>query len=132
MLIKRAERQARRGTLASMLPAQASDGVDRRIFLRRSGVVAGGLAALGALPLSGVRKAEAGPPPAPGAMLATRKNVCSARIARSAARSSPRLPMACGPARSRAGTRRSIAARTAAKARPCATTCSASAGYATR
>ncbi len=59
MLIKRTERQARRGTLAAALANQAIGGLDRRTFLRRSGFVAGGLAALGALPLASVRKAEA-------------------------------------------------------------------------
>ena len=77
MLIKRAQREARRPTLAADLPVQASAGVDRRSFLRRSGLAAGGLAALGTLPLGAVRKAEAGPPPPPGATLATRKNVCT-------------------------------------------------------
>ena len=51
MLIKRAQREARRGTLATKLPEQANAGVDRRAFLRRSGLAAGALAALGALPL---------------------------------------------------------------------------------
>ena len=41
MLIKRTERQARRGTLAGAL--QTGSNLDRRAFLRRSGVVAGGL-----------------------------------------------------------------------------------------
>ena len=63
MLIKRTERQARRGTLARALPCQGDGGLDRRAFLRRSGLAAGGLATLGALPLGSVRKAEAGPPP---------------------------------------------------------------------
>ncbi len=49
MLIKRTERQARRGTLAAALPGQTEAGLDRRSFLRRSGLVAGGLAALGTL-----------------------------------------------------------------------------------
>ncbi|UVO27144.1 twin-arginine translocation signal domain-containing protein [Bradyrhizobium arachidis] len=39
----------------------------RRTFLKRSGVAAGALAALGNLPLGGLRKAEAGPPPPAGA-----------------------------------------------------------------
>ena len=56
MLIKRTERQARRGTLASALPCQDDGGLDRRAFLRRSGLVASSLAALGALPLGSVRK----------------------------------------------------------------------------
>src|SRR6185312_9613766 len=50
---------------------------DRRTFLRRSGLVAGGLTALGALPLAGMRKAEAGPPPVKGATVTIRKNVCT-------------------------------------------------------
>ena len=49
MLIKRTERQARRGTLAGALPSQIDGGLDRRTFLRRSGLAAGGLATLGAL-----------------------------------------------------------------------------------
>ena len=76
MLIRRAERQARRGTLAAFA-SQSDRGLDRRSFLRRSGLVAGGLAALGALPLASVRKAEAGPPPAAGAQVAIRKSVCT-------------------------------------------------------
>ena len=76
MLIKRAQREVRRGTLSADLAPPASGGFDRRSFLRRSGFAAGSLAALGALPLGAVRKAEAGPPP-PGAALATRKNVCT-------------------------------------------------------
>ena len=77
MLIKRAQREARRATLIAALPIQASGGLDRRSFLRRSGLAAGSLAALGTLSLGSVRKAEAGPPPLPGATLATRKNVCT-------------------------------------------------------
>ena len=57
MLIKKSERQARRGALAAAFANQTSGGIDRRSFLRRSGLAAGGLAALGALPLGGVRKA---------------------------------------------------------------------------
>ncbi|HTK14499.1 MAG TPA: molybdopterin-dependent oxidoreductase [Xanthobacteraceae bacterium] len=76
MLIKRTERQAHRGSLAA-LATQSTSAVDRRTFLRRSGLVAGGLATLGALPLASVRKAEAGPPPAKGATVTIRKNVCT-------------------------------------------------------
>ena len=76
MLIKRTERNARRGSLATL--AGTSDrGLDRRSFLARSGLVAGGLAGLGSLPLAGVRKAEAGPPPPPGAAVTIRKNICT-------------------------------------------------------
>ena len=77
MLIKRAQREARRGTSVADLPIQAKDSLDRRSFLRRSGLAAGGLAALGTLSLDAVRNAEAGPPPPAGATLATRKNVCT-------------------------------------------------------
>ena len=84
MLIKRTERQARRGSLAAALADQNGGGLDRRTFLRRSGLAAGGLAALGALPLGSVRKAEAGPPPRDGAAVTHRART-SARIARSAA-----------------------------------------------
>jgi formate dehydrogenase major subunit len=76
VLIKRAQREARRGTLAA-LPAPASGAVDRRGFLRRSGLAAGSLAALGTLSARAIRKAQAGPPPPPGAAATARKNVCT-------------------------------------------------------
>jgi formate dehydrogenase major subunit len=78
VLIRRAERQtqSRRGTLAAAL-TENSRSLDRRTFLRRSGLAAGSLAAIGALPLTGVRRAEAGPPPAPGAAVTVRKSVCT-------------------------------------------------------
>jgi len=76
VLIKRTERQARRGTLAA-LAGQNNGGLDRRNFLRRSGLAATGLAALGALPLASVQKAKAGPPPAKGAAVTIRKNICT-------------------------------------------------------
>ncbi len=77
MLIKRTERQARRGALAAALQGQSDGGLDRRSFLRKSGLVAGSMAALGALPLTSVRKAEAGPPPPAGARVTIRKNICT-------------------------------------------------------
>jgi formate dehydrogenase major subunit len=76
VLIKRTEREARRGNLAAAFAGQ-SNGVDRRTFLRRSGLAAGGLAALGSLSLGSVKKAEAGPPAAPGAKIEVRKNICT-------------------------------------------------------
>ena len=76
MLIKRTERQARRNSLAASF-ADHPGGLDRRTFLTRSGLTAGGLAALGTLPLGGVRRAEAGPPPAQGAAITIRKNICT-------------------------------------------------------
>jgi len=78
VLIKRTERQVRRGSLAAFA-SQSDRGLDRRAFLRRSGLVAGGLAALGALPLASVRKAEAGPPPAPGATVDIRTTKAAIR-----------------------------------------------------
>jgi formate dehydrogenase major subunit len=75
MLIrKRTGLHSRRGA-AVPLVARA-DVVNRRAFLRRAGLT-GTLAALGTLPLGGVRRAEAGPPPAPGAAVAVRKSVCT-------------------------------------------------------
>jgi len=77
VLIKKSERHARRGALAAALAAQSSGGVDRRTFLRRSGLAAGSLGVLGALPLGGVRKAAAagaGPAPAKGII---RQNICT-------------------------------------------------------
>src|SRR5262245_11421192 len=76
VLIKRTERQARRGGLASALQSQSDGGLDRRAFLRSSGLDAGGLATLGALPLKSVRRAEAGTPPPAGTQVTMRKNTC--------------------------------------------------------
>jgi formate dehydrogenase major subunit len=76
VLIKRTERKARQGSLAA-LASQNDRGLDRRTFLRRSGLAAGGLATLGALPLASVQKAKAGPPPAKGATVTIRKSLCT-------------------------------------------------------
>ncbi|MEN3364978.1 MAG: formate dehydrogenase major subunit [Burkholderiales bacterium] len=77
MLMKRSERQVRHGKIASALAKQSGNNLDRRSFLRRSGLTAGSLAALGSIPLAGIRQAEAGPPPPPGATVSTRKNFCT-------------------------------------------------------
>jgi formate dehydrogenase major subunit len=77
VLIKRTERQARRGSLSAVLADQNGGGLDRRTFLRRSGIAAGSLAALGTLQLGSVRRAQAGPPPAKGAAVTLRKNICT-------------------------------------------------------
>ena len=80
MLIKRTQRQhsdvASRGSVVEVLSGQAG-GLDRRAFLRRSGLAGGGLAALSALPVGGVRKAEAAAagPLTSGATI--RKSVCT-------------------------------------------------------
>jgi len=75
VLIKKTERQARRGSLAGL--ATQSNGLDRRAFLRRSGLAAGGLATFGALPLATVRKADAAAagPLTSGATI--RKSICT-------------------------------------------------------
>jgi formate dehydrogenase major subunit len=75
VLIKKSDRLARRTALAAAFSNQASDGLDRRTFLRRSGVAAGSLAALGTLELGSIRKAQAaGPAPAKGIV---RQNMCT-------------------------------------------------------
>jgi formate dehydrogenase major subunit len=77
VLIKRTEHSARRGSLSAALASQSGGGLDRRAFLRKSGVVAGGLAVLGTLPLGTVRKAEAASTMPAGAGITTRKNICT-------------------------------------------------------
>jgi formate dehydrogenase major subunit len=77
VLTKKSDRHARRGSLAAALANQVGGTVDRRTFLRRSGLAAGALAAVGALPLGAIRKAEAAthnPAPRNGVV---RKNVCT-------------------------------------------------------
>src|SRR5246127_827061 len=75
MLIKRTERLAHRRSLEGGL--QNERGLARRAVPRRCGIAAGSLAALGALPLASVLKAEAGPPPPAGAQVTIRKNICT-------------------------------------------------------
>ena len=76
MLIKRKERDIRRRPLADQV-SPPNGSLDRRAFLRRSGLTAGGVAAIGALRLGSVRKAEAGPPPPAGAQVTVRKSICT-------------------------------------------------------
>ncbi len=51
--------------------------MDRRAFLQASGLAAGSLAALGALPATSVRQAKAVAGPQPGAPVTLRKNICT-------------------------------------------------------
>ena len=77
MLIKRTNQHSlRHGSVAESLAGQGG-GLDRRSFLRKSGLVGGALAALGTLPLGGVRKAEAAMagPLTSGATI--RKSICT-------------------------------------------------------
>jgi formate dehydrogenase major subunit len=76
VLIKRRDQDTRRRSLAERF-AEPSGGFDRRTFLRRSGLAAGALAALGTLKLGAVRKAEAGPPPPAGVQVTVRKSMCT-------------------------------------------------------
>ncbi|MEY9763262.1 anaerobic selenocysteine-containing dehydrogenase [Bradyrhizobium ottawaense] len=77
MLIKRThQRSDRRGSVAESLAGQAG-GLDRRSFLRRSGLAGGALAALSTMPIGSVRKAEAAVagPLAAGAVV--KKSICT-------------------------------------------------------
>jgi len=75
VLIRKTDHPARRGFLAGL--AAQSTALDRRAFLRRSGIGAGSLAVLGTMPLGTVRKAEAAVtgPLSIGAVI--RKNICT-------------------------------------------------------
>jgi len=77
VLIRRGENCSRRSALSFALQGASKSSLDRRAFLRRSGLVAGSLAAFGRLPLGGVRKAKAGPPAPAGAVVITRKSICT-------------------------------------------------------
>jgi hypothetical protein len=75
VLIRKTDHPARRGFLPGL--AAQSTALDRRAFLRRSGIGAGSLAVLGTMPLGTVRKAEAAVtgPLSIGAVI--RKNICT-------------------------------------------------------
>jgi formate dehydrogenase major subunit len=57
VLIKRKSGDASRSKLQGIAAGLSTGALDRRSFLRRSGVVAGGLAAVGSLSLGAVRRA---------------------------------------------------------------------------
>ncbi|MET0679194.1 MAG: hypothetical protein ABW175_25635, partial [Bradyrhizobium sp.] len=61
MLMKRRDGSAGKARLQGFAAGLASGVLDRRTFLRRSGLVAGAGAAVGLMPLGAVRKAQAGP-----------------------------------------------------------------------
>ena len=75
MLVKRKAGGPLRQNLAETLAAVTGGSVSRRAFLERSGLAAGGLAAVASLPRAMVRKAEAGPVRA-DVTTEVRKNVC--------------------------------------------------------
>src|SRR5688572_864796 len=77
MLTKRKSGQAGRTKLQAMAAAIGSQAIDRRTFLRRSGLTVGALAAAGSFELGSIRKAQAISPPQPGVPIEIRKNVCT-------------------------------------------------------
>ncbi|MDJ1159619.1 formate dehydrogenase subunit alpha [Chelatococcus sp. SYSU_G07232] len=76
MLIKRKDADAARGRLQALVAGFGSELVDRRSFLRKSGLAAGALAAVGSLSVGAVRRAEAGPTNF-GQPIERRKNMCT-------------------------------------------------------
>ena len=77
MLTKRKSGQAARTKLQALTGATGMAPVDRRTFLRRSGLTAGGLAAFGAFQLGTVQKAAAISPPQPGVAIELKKSICT-------------------------------------------------------
>ncbi len=77
MLIKRKSGEAGRSKLQAITAGLASGTLDRRTFLKRSGLAVGGLAALGSIQLGSVRKAAAAGERVPGAPIQIKKNICT-------------------------------------------------------
>ena len=77
MLIKRRNGHSIGTRLQASGVASGPVPVDRRTFLRRSGVAAGALAAAGTFELGTMRKAAAISPPQPGVPIEIKKNVCT-------------------------------------------------------
>ena len=77
MLTKRKSGQASRARLQTLIGDTASAPVDRRTFLRRSGLAVGGIAALGSFQFGTVRKAAAISPPQPGVPIELKKSICT-------------------------------------------------------
>ena len=76
MLVRRKDVQARGSSLRSAFTAESGAALDRRSFLRRSGLTLGGLGAISAVSIGSVRKAAAGPI-AVGQKFETKKNICT-------------------------------------------------------
>jgi formate dehydrogenase major subunit len=77
MLIKRRQGEAQRGHLRSAFASVGGAAMDRRAFLRQSGVMAGGLAAVGSLGVATVRKAEAASQYTPAMGTELKRNICT-------------------------------------------------------
>nr|WP_249782078.1 formate dehydrogenase subunit alpha [Bradyrhizobium sp. NBAIM14] len=76
-MIRKSDRRPERANRIDAVTDEASGKLDRRTFLKQSGITAGALAAVGELALHSVRKVEAGPPPPVGASVTIRKNICT-------------------------------------------------------
>ena len=76
MLIKRRSGEANRSKLHALTAGLAAETLDRRSFLKRSGLAVGGLAAVGSIQLGSVRKAKAASV-APGTPIEIKKNICT-------------------------------------------------------
>lgn len=77
MLLKRRNAETGRTKLPLAIRSFVGEALDRRAFLRRSGLGIGSVAALGALGPGSVRKAAAVPGPIAGAPVEIRKNICT-------------------------------------------------------
>src|SRR3546814_20512574 len=77
MLTKRRDGQARRTRLQNLTAVIGPVPVNRRAFLQRSGLVAGGLAAAGTFQLGTIRKVAAISPPQPGIPIEIKKSICT-------------------------------------------------------
>jgi formate dehydrogenase major subunit len=77
MLIKRKDAGSTRRSLQFTAADARPTALDRRTFLRRSGLTAGALAAVGAINAGSIQKAKAVSPPQPGVPIVIRKNVCT-------------------------------------------------------
>ena len=75
MLIKRKSLEAGRGKLSAVVAGQSNNLVDRRSFLKTSGLAAGALATLGPLGAGSIRKAQAAGTAETGVEL--KKNICT-------------------------------------------------------
>ena len=77
MLIKRKDAGSTRRTLQFTTADSQPTGMDRRTFLRRSGLTTGALAAVGAINAGSIKKAKAISPPEFGVPIVLKKNICT-------------------------------------------------------
>jgi len=76
MLIKKRDGQAARGHLSDAISSVVGGSVDRRTFLKRSGIAAGGVALASGMTVGAVRKAEAVPQAVKGEVQ-IKKTICT-------------------------------------------------------